>query len=251
VTENHEIPPPTPEKAQNFSIKRLWPIAILLLGIVIFFAFDLGRFLTFDALRDNRADLLALQEEHGLSMILGYAGIYILIVAFSLPGGAFLTIAGGFLFGPLLGAFIVVVAATVGAAILFLIAKTTLGDALRQRAGPWLQKMEAGFQENAFSYLLVLRLIPLFPFFVVNLVPAFLGVSLRTYFLATFIGIIPGTVVYSQVGAGLGSIFDSGESFTVSGILTTDIILALAGLALLSLAPILYKKIRSRQRQSS
>ena len=175
-----------------FSIRRLWPVAVLLAGLVVFYAFDLGSYLNFEELRENREALLDLTADHQVLTALAFAGLYIVVVAFSLPGGAFLTITGGFLFGPLLGAAYVVVAATIGATILFLIAKTTLGDVLQHRAGPWLQRMEKGFQENAFSYLLVLRLIPLFPFFVVNLVPAFLGVSLRTYFLATLIGIIPG-----------------------------------------------------------
>jgi uncharacterized membrane protein YdjX (TVP38/TMEM64 family) len=231
----------------GFSLRRLWPVAVLLAGLAAFFIFDLGRYFSFETLREHRAALLSLTSDHSLIAALAFSTLYIVVVAFSLPGGAFLTVTGGFLFGPLLGASYVVVAATIGATILFLIAKTTLGDALRQRAGPWLKKMDKGFQENAFNYLLVLRLIPLFPFFVVNLVPAFLGVNLRTYFLATLIGIIPGTVVYAQVGAGLGSIFDSGQSFTLSGILTTEIVLALAGLALLSLAPILYKKLRSKR----
>ena len=106
--------------------------------------------------------------------------------------------------------------------------------------------MEQGCQENAFNYLLAMRLIPIFPFFVVNLVPAFLGVRLKTYFFATLVGIIPGAVVCIQVGAGLGSIFDSGEEFSTTGILTTDVVLALVGLAILSLLPILYRKFRQR-----
>ena len=112
--------------------------------------------------------------------------------------------------------------------------------------GPWLKRMEVGFQEDAFNYLLAMRLIPLFPFFVVNLVPAFLGVSLRTYVTATVIGIIPGTFVLIQVGVGLGSIFESGKAFTLENAFTTDIILALVGLAILSLLPILYKKFKER-----
>jgi len=106
--------------------------------------------------------------------------------------------------------------------------------------------MEAGCQENAFSYLLVLRLVPLFPFFVVNLVPAFLGVSLVTYVLGTFFGIIPGVVVFASVGAGLGSIFDAGEAFSASDILTPQILMALIGLAVLALIPVVYKKIKAR-----
>ena len=107
--------------------------------------------------------------------------------------------------------------------------------------------MERGFQDNALNYLLVLRLIPLVPFFVVNLVPAFLGVKLRTFFVATLFGIIPGTFVYVQVGVGLGSVFDSGEAFTLARVLTPDVIVAMVGLAVLSLVPVIYKKFKARQ----
>ena len=154
---------------------------------------------------------------------------------------------GGFMFGSFFGTGLIVVGATVGATILFVAAKTAIGDALRARAGASIRKMEAGFQENAFNYLLVLRLIPLFPFFLVNLVPAFLGVQLRTYVAATFIGIIPGSFVFAQVGTGLGSRWNPCETFSVSGILTPDIIAALVGLALLSLLPVAYKKYRARK----
>ncbi|MEX2615348.1 MAG: TVP38/TMEM64 family protein [Alphaproteobacteria bacterium] len=233
-----------------FGIRRFWPVALLLAGLGAYYAFGLDAYFSFDLLRENREILLDLVERYSIAAALLYSVVYIVVVAFSLPGGAFLTITGGFLFGPFLGTGYVVISATIGATLLFLIARTALGDALRRRMGPSLRKMEAGFRENAFSYLLVLRLIPLFPFFVVNLVPAFLGVSLRTYIPATLIGIIPGTVVFAQVGAGLGSIFDSGKPFTVSGILTPDIVLALSGLALLSLAPILYKKLKAKRRGS-
>ena len=142
----------------------------------------------------------------------------------------------------------VVFAATAGATILFVAAKTALGDPLRARAGPFLKRMEDGFRENALSYLLVLRLIPAFPFFVVNLVPAFLGVRIETYVLGTFIGIIPGTFVYASVGSGLGAIFDSGEHFSVNSILNNEILSALVGLAILALLPIAYKKWRGARR---
>ena len=157
-----------------------------------------------------------------------------------------LSIAGGFLFGGLLGALYVVIGATIGATALFLIARSALGDSLRTRAGPWLAKMEAGFQENALSYLLVLRLVPLFPFFVVNLVPAFLGVQLWTYVLGTFFGIIPGALVFTYSGAGLGSVFDSDQPFSIGAVLTTEVVIALLGLALLSLVPVLYKILLKR-----
>ena len=236
----------TVESGQPFSVKRLWPLAILVAGFVLFFVTGLDQYITFETLREHRSWPLNQVENNTFVTALAFMAIYIIVVAFSLPGGAVLTIVGGFLFGLALGTVFVVVSATIGATALFLVAKTTIGDALKARMGPWLQKMEQGFQENALNYLLAMRLIPIFPFFVVNLVPAFLRVRLKTYFLATLFGIIPGSVVYIQVGAGLGSIFDSGEEFTAAGILTPDVVLALVGLAILSLLPILYKKFKER-----
>ena len=229
-----------------FSASRLWPLVILIAGFVLFFTTGLDEYITFDALREHRSWLLDQVQNNTLITAITFMAIYIVAVAFSLPGGAVLTIVGGFMFGLALGTTFVVVSATIGATALFLVAKTTIGDALKAKMGPWLQKMEQGFQENAFNYLLAMRLIPIFPFFVVNLVPAFLGVRLKTYFFATLFGIIPGSVVFIQVGAGLGSIFDSGEEFSTTGILTTDVVLALVGLAILSLLPILYRKFRQR-----
>ncbi len=231
-----------------FSLKRLWPLAVLVVGFTLFFLTGLDQYFSFEALREHRAWLLEQVEYHAATTVAAYVLIYIVSVAFSLPGGAILTIIGGFLFGQVLGVTYVVFDATIGATALFLIAKTTLGDALEARMGPWLKKMEKGFQENAFNYLLVMRLIPIFPFFVVNLVPAFLGVRLKTYFFATVLGIVPGTFVFVQVGAGLGSIFESGETFTPASVFTTDIVLALVGLAILSLLPILYKKLKGNRR---
>ena len=236
----------TAPQGASFSYKRLIPVAVLVLGLVAFFVFDLGRFLSFETLRQNRVALLDWVDTYGVVAALVYMLIYAVAIAFSLPGGAVLTITGGFLFGSLWGTVCVVFAATAGATALFLIAKTSFGDALRAKAGPALQKMQAGFQEGALSYLLVLRLVPLFPFFLVNLVPAFLGVSLRVYVVGTFIGIIPGTFVFATVGAGLGSVFDQGGEFSAAGILTPQILTALVGLAVLALIPIVYKKIKAR-----
>ncbi len=229
-----------------WSSRRLVPLLVLLAGLVAFFALDLDRYVSFDTLRDNRDMLLAWVAQHRLLAVLLYMAIYATAVAFSLPGGAVLSITGGFLFGAVWGTVSIVISATLGATVLFLIAKTSLGDPLRARAGPWLQRMQAGFQENALSYLLVLRLVPLFPFFVVNLVPAFLGVRLSTYVVGTFVGIIPGAFVYASVGAGLGSLFETGGEFSPRGILTPQILIALIGLAVLALVPVIYKKRRGR-----
>lgn len=229
-----------------FSFRRFVPLMVLLAGLVAFFAFGLQRYMSFEGLRENREVLLAWVQRQELLAGLVYMAGYAIAVAFSLPGGAVMSIAGGFLFGTLWGGIYIWIGATLGATALFLIAKTTLGDLLGAKAGPWLQKMEAGFRANALSYLLVLRLVPLFPFFVVNLVPAFLGVSLTTYVIGTALGMIPGIFVFASVGAGLGSVFDAGQTFSASGILTPQIVIALIGLAVLALIPVVYKKIKAR-----
>lgn len=237
---------PQPASSPSFSFKRLIPLLVLVAGLVVFFALGLHRYLRFEVLRDHREVLLYWVQQNGLLAALVYMAIYAIAVAFSLPGGLVLSITGGFLFGTWLGSLYIMIGATVGATALFIIAKSALGDFLRTKAGPWLQKMEAGFRDNALSYLLVLRLVPLFPFFVVNLVPAFLGVPLSTYVIGTFFGIMPGVFVFASVGAGLGSIFDKGETFSAAGILTPQIVIALIGLAILALIPVVYKKIKAR-----
>jgi len=229
------------------ALRRFLPLIVLALGLAVFFALDLDRHVSFQAFKERRAELLEFVRASPVTGILLFAALYVAVVAFSLPGGAVMTIAGGFLFGPVLATSVVVISATIGASIVFIAAKTALGDALRARAGPFLARMEAGFGENALSYLLVLRLVPLFPFFIVNIVPAFLGVTLRTFFFGTLIGIVPGTFVYATVGAGLGSVFDAGDEFTAKGVLTTEIIIALVGLALLALLPVAYKRLKTRR----
>lgn len=233
-------------KPRGGVLRRVLPLAAIAAGIAAFFAFGLDKYLTFEALRDNRILLKVFVDGNPVLAPALFMLVYAVAIALSLPGGAVLTITGGFLFGSILGTGIVVIAATIGATLLFLAARSSLGDLLRAKAGPWLRRMEDGFRADALSYLLVLRLVPLFPFFVVNLVPAFLGVSLRAYVLGTLVGIIPGSFVFATVGAGLGSIFDSGQSFTARGILTPEIVTALVGLAVLALIPVIYKRIKSR-----
>lgn len=227
--------------------RRILPVVAIALGIVAFFAFDLDSYVTFDAIRQNREWLIAQVEANAVLSALVFISAYAAIVAFSLPGATVLSITGGFLFGQWFGMAWNVIGATLGATLLFLAARTAFGDLLHKKAGPWLHRLEEGFQENALSYLLVMRLVPLFPFFVVNLVPAFLGVSLRVFVLATFFGIIPGAFVYTSVGVGLGSVFDIGTDFSAWDVLTPEVITPLAGLAFLSLLPVFYKFWRARR----
>jgi uncharacterized membrane protein YdjX (TVP38/TMEM64 family) len=229
-------------------LRRRWPALVLVAGLAAFLALRLDRHISFAALKEHRQVLLDLVAAHTWAMAAGFAAVYALCVAFSLPVAAVLTITAGFLFGQALATVLVVSGATAGAVAVFLAARTAIGDSLRRRAGPWLARMQEGFNENAFHYLLVLRLVPLFPFAAVNLAAAVLGMKLRDYALATFIGIIPGSFVYTAVGAGLGSVFDSGQEFSARGILTPQVMLALGGLACLALVPVVYKKLKNRPR---
>ncbi len=228
-------------------LRRFLPLAILAALAAAAWSLGLKDYLTFEALRENRTLLLSFVEDQAVLAVVVFILAYAVSTAVSLPGGAFLSVIGGFLFGTAFGGLWTLIGATVGATAIFLVAKTALGDLLRARAGPFFHRMEAGFRENAFSYLLVLRLIPLFPFFVVNLVPAFLSVPLRTYVVATFVGIIPGTFVFASVGAGLGSVFETEGDFSAASIVTPQVVIALIGLALLSLLPVAYKQIRRRR----
>lgn len=223
-------------------LKRFIPLFVLVAVLALFFAYDLGQFLSFEALAKHRALLLGWVDEHAILAPVSYFLLYIAVVAFSLPGGMVMTISGGFLFGFVAGGIYAVAGASTGATALFLIAKTSIGDYLLAKAGDSLQKMQQGFADNALSYLLVLRLVPIFPFFLVNLAPAFLGVPLRVYLIATFFGIMPATFVFSLAGSGLGSVLDQGKDITVSGIFTPEIIFAFSGLALLALLPAAYKR---------
>lgn len=234
-------------KTDLLAPRRILPIAVIVCGFAAFFVFDLDSYMTFDTLKQNRQWLMGQVAEHSLVTVLAFIGLYALIVAFSLPGATVMTLTGGFLFGQWFGTAWNVIGATIGATLLFLAARTALGDVLRHKAGPWLQKLEAGFRKNALSYLLFMRLVPAFPFFVVNLVPAFLGVRLRTFVVTTLFGIIPGAFVYTSIGAGLGAIFDRGEEFSASEALTPEIMAGLAGLAVLSLLPVAIKSWRARR----
>jgi uncharacterized membrane protein YdjX (TVP38/TMEM64 family) len=233
--------------AKSRPIARLLPLVVLLVGLGLFFAFGLQDRLTCAALRDNRAWLDAWVAAHfGLAVIV-FMVAYAAAVALSVPGAVVMTVAGGLLFGTLPAAAMVVVAATAGATALFLAARTVFRDLLEPRAGPWLARLQRGFAANELSYLLVLRLVPLFPFFVVNLVPAFLGVHLRTFVLATFVGIIPGTLVFAGIGDGLGSIVDAGADCSPSQVLRPAVLIPLLALALLALAPVAYKRFAARK----
>jgi uncharacterized membrane protein YdjX (TVP38/TMEM64 family) len=233
--------------AKRLSPKRLLPVAVLVIGLGLFFAFDLGHYLSWEALAEYQDWLQGQIAELGLLANLIFIAIYAVVIAFSVPVGTFLTIAGGFLFGIVAGGVSVVLGATIGAVCLFLAARYAFYDVLHAKAGPALLKMEQGFKENALSYLLFLRLVPLFPFWLVNLVPALLGVPLKIYVIATFIGIIPATFIIASVGNGVGEVLAAGETPDVSIIFEPHVLIPILGLALLALIPVFYKAWKARK----
>lgn len=226
------------------ALRRFGPLLALAAIIAAVFALGLDDYVSFEALRANSALLQDFVAQSVLVAALVYVAVYAVVVAASLPGGAVLTMTGGFLFGVFAGTALAVLGATLGAVGIFLIARTALGDALRERAGGAVARMAEGFRKDAFSYLLFLRLVPVFPFFIVNLAPAFLGVALPTYALATLIGIVPGAFVFASVGAGFESVIAQGGELSASGVLTPQVITALVGLAVLALIPVVVKRVK-------
>jgi uncharacterized membrane protein YdjX (TVP38/TMEM64 family) len=226
--------------------RRLIPAAILLLGLALFLLLGLERYFSFEMLGRHHAVLAVWVGEHVVLAALLYALTYALVVAFSLPIAILVTPVGGFLFGVTMGALLSVIGATLGSIAVFLAARTAFYDLFQARAGAALAKLEDGFRRDSFNYLLFLRLVPVFPFWLVNIVPALLGMKLGPYTLATVIGIIPGAIVYSSVGSGLGMVIDRGEAPDLGIIFEWRILLPLLGLALLALVPVLYTHLRGK-----
>lgn len=222
--------------------KRLWIVLAIIGALALLHRSGLGELLSLDTLRTHRATLTALVADNAVTAAVAFVLAYVLAVSLSVPGAVFLTLTGGFLFGPVLGTALTVVGATIGASLVFLFARRLFGADALDRFGETARKLGRNIKANAWSYLLVLRLTPLFPFFLVNLAPAFVGVRLPVFVATTFVGVIPATAVFSTAGAGLGSVLDRGGPFELSSILTPEIIAGLFGLAALSLAAIPLKK---------
>ncbi|MCI0755091.1 TVP38/TMEM64 family protein [Teichococcus vastitatis] len=222
--------------------QRLWPVLLVILALAAAYGLGLQRTLSFAYLGEQRQFLQALVAARPAAAALGYGLLYALAVALSLPGATVLTMAGGLLFGTLAGAAVAVLGATLGAVLLFLAARHAVGDWLAARAGPMMNRIRPGLERDGFSYLLALRLLPLFPFWLVNLAPALVRMRLGTFALATLIGIIPGTLVFASVGAGIGSVLDEGRQPDLSIILRPAVLLPLIGLALLALLPVAWRR---------
>jgi uncharacterized membrane protein YdjX (TVP38/TMEM64 family) len=220
--------------------KRHIPLIVVLFLTVLAFATGLHERISLAYLQDHKETLLHTVEQHPALAALAFMGAYTGVVALSLPIAAIFTLAGGFLFGKWLGTLYAVSAATFGSTIIFLIAKTSLGEALREKAGSIYKSIEKNMKENAAGYLLFMRLVPVFPFFLVNIVAAIFNVSLRTFVLTTFFGIIPGGFVFANAGEQLGTIEK------LADLVSTEMLLAFALLGGLVLLPTIYKQLTSR-----
>lgn len=225
---------------RNWGRVALLP-ALVAIGLVLVFGFHLERYLTFATLAANRGWLLTQVSSHFLFAILSFIIVYVVATTLSLPGSSILTITSGFLFGLVWGAAAAVIGATIGAVLLFLVARTSLGEFSRKRTESALAKLQNGFAKDGLSYLLFLRLVPLFPFWLINLAAALLNIRLRTFVIGTFFGIIPGAAVYAGVGTGLGAVLDRGQQPDLGVVFTPPILVPLVALAALSLVPIAYR----------
>ena len=233
------------------TLGRFVPLGLLILAGLLFLALGGHRYLTVAALAENREWLCGLiaraKAEAALVFIVSYASL----AAMSVPGAALFTIAGGFLFGPWLGAVYAVIGATLGATVVFLAARAGLAG-LAGRTSPLVHRLEAGFRRNALNYLVVLRLIPIFPFWLVNLVAGAIGLRLWVYLVGTVVGMIPVSFAYSSLGDGLGAVFDQGQSPDAAILLRPRVGLPILLLAVLALLPVFYRYWRAgRARQET
>lgn len=230
-----------PEKTTPIWV-RLWPLYVIAAGLALAFSQGWHEYLSIETLREQRETLRAFVADNPVLAVSIFLAVYAAATVFMLPGALWITISGGFLFGLVGGSLATIAGATLGASILFFAAKTAIGKPLRERAGPFVKKMEKGFQEDALSYMFALRFIPAVPFPVANIAPAILGAKYRDYALTTALGIVPGVVAYTWIGAGLGATFDAGEDPNLAQV-AGNLIPALIALGFVALLPVAYKKL--------
>jgi uncharacterized membrane protein YdjX (TVP38/TMEM64 family) len=232
-----------PGSSSPSSLRRRAPILVILalaLVAVVFFR----DWLSLHQLETHRQALLALRDRHYLAVSLGFIALYVAVVVISVPGAILLTLTGGFLFGLFPGVVYNVIAATLGAVIVFIAARSGFGhdmaEGIARRGGP-MARLAEGLRANEVSVLLTMRLIPVVPFFIANIAAALVGVRLRTFAITTFVGIIPADVIYTQLGAGLNGVFERGEHPDLHVLLRPEFLWPLLGLAALAALPLLLK----------
>ena len=221
--------------------KKIVLLLVMVVAVALFFVFDLGQYLSLESLRSNRDQLRAFYDTNAVTMVAAFIGVYIVTVALSLPGATILTLCAGAIFGSVTGTLVVNVGATIGAMLAFLVARFLLRDWVGKKFGAKLKPFNDGFSKNAINYILFLRLVPLFPFFLVNLVSGLTQIRLPVYFFGTMFGTLPGTFVYANAGSNLASINQ------LSDIASLEVLGAFALLGLFALIPTLYKFIKSKK----
>ena len=243
-------------------LRRFAPLAVIALAMIAVFATGAYRHVSLETLVRHRMAIDAFIDAHAVAAIAAFMAVYIVVVALSIPGAALLTTSGGILFGTFIGGSAAVIAATIGGTIIFLVARSACGENLVRRAGPLASKLSDGFRADAFSYLLFLRLVPAFPFFLVNLVPALAGVKLTVFVGATLIGVVPAAFVFAFFGSGLDSVIATQEvayracvaaghaecslKFDLGMIATPRLLAAFAAMAVIALVPVAVKRLRAR-----
>lgn len=230
-------------------IKRFLPLMVLIVAVIAIFASGVGRYLSLDALQTHQAALRELVDDNLILALLAFVGVYAVATAVSFPGAVVLTLAGGYLFGTWVGGGATVVGATIGSILVFYVVQTSLGEALRAKAeadGGTLKKVIDGVRDGAFGYILTLRLIPVAPFWLVNVAAALANAPLKAYALATLFGIMPATFIYSGVGAGIGAVVARGETPDLGVIFEPRVLLPLVALGLLSLGTTLYQRRKGK-----
>jgi uncharacterized membrane protein YdjX (TVP38/TMEM64 family) len=258
---------PADQTPARWALRRWMPLIVLVVLSITAIAIGWQQKISFETLVRHNDAIHAFIMANRVASVAIYLAVYVVTIALSLPGGLVLTMSGGFLFGGLVGGAAAVIGATAGAVILFVIARSAFGEHLTRRAGPAAERLAEGFRADAFHYLLFLRLVPVFPFFVINLVAAILGVRLATFLTATAIGIIPGGFTFAFLGAGLDSVIraqgavynaclaagrtDCKLDFDVKAAVTPEMLGALAALGVLALVPVAVKRIRARRTASS
>lgn len=225
---------------------RFLPLALIVIGAALAWMLA-GDRLSFETLEENREALIAWRDRNMVTAAAAYMAIYMVSVAFSVPGAIWLTMAGGFLFGTVLATLLTVVSATTGATVIYLAARSSLGAELRRRAGPWLKRVDREIERGEISFLLVIRLIPAIPFFVANVLPAFVNVKLVNFIWTTLVGIAPASAVISSVGAGLGEVIDEGGKPDPGVIFEPYVLGPLLGLAALAALPVIVRKLRGER----
>ncbi len=230
-------------------VARLFLLLIIASLLLAVYYFGFSEHLALSQLRQNYRDLKQLAEAHPAGAAALYILLYTLVVTLSIPGAIYVTLLGGFMFPQPFSTIYAIVGATIGAVIIYSIVRFLFGTSPWKGVNRYVDQMEANFKEDAVSYLLFLRLVPLFPFWLVNIAPACVGVSIFTFTWTTIIGIAPATFVYTQVGSGLGFILESGETFSARDIMSVNVIITLVGLGILAILPVIFKKFKKHPKE--